>query len=81
MVLFKDLQGQIERMTKFLGKTLTEEQMIKLTKHLHINNFEKNESVNMEDVRKDGVAMINNRKDLKFIRKGHIVTFLINCQK
>jgi hypothetical protein len=66
----KDLRGQIERMAKFLGKTLTDEQLIKLTSHLHINNFENNQSVNMEDVRKDGVAMINNRNDLKFIRKG-----------
>ena len=57
-------------MAKFLGKTLSEEQLVRLTEHLKIANFEKNESVNMEDVRRDGVAFNNTKSDVKFVRKG-----------
>ena len=68
--LKKDLRGQIERVAKFLDKTLTEEQLVRLTEHLKIASFEKNESVNMEDVRRDGVAFNNTKTDVKFVRKG-----------
>ena len=64
------MRGQIERVAKFLGKTLTEEQLTRLTEHLKIASFEKNESVNLEDVRRDGVAFNNTKSDVKFIRKG-----------
>ena len=52
-------------MAKFLGKTLTEEQLTRLTEHLKIASFEKNESVNLEDVRRDGVAFNNTKLDVK----------------
>ena len=68
--LKKDLRGQIQRVAKFLDKTLTEEQLVRLTEHLKIASFEKNESVNMEDVRRDGVAFNNTKTDVKFVRKG-----------
>ena len=57
-------------MATFLGKTLNEDQLVRLTEHLKIANFEKNESVNMEDVRRDGVAFNNTKTDVKFVRKG-----------
>ena len=52
-------------MAKFLGKTLTEEQLTRLTEHLKIASFKKNESVNLEGVRKDGVAFNNTKLDVK----------------
>ena len=36
---------------------------------MRFENFEKNESVNMEDIKKDGIAMRSDSEE-KFIRKG-----------
>jgi hypothetical protein len=49
-----------------LGKELTDEQLTKLTDHLRIDNFEKNESVNNESGKKMGMMS----QEGKFIRKG-----------
>ena len=49
-----------------MGKELTEEQLTKLTDHLRIDNFEKNESVNNESAKKMGMMS----QEGKFIRKG-----------
>ena len=56
-------------MAQFLGKTLTRDQVQRLTDHLQFGQFEKNESVNFEDVRKAGIGM-NKDASTKFIRKG-----------
>lgn len=54
------------RISSFLGKQLTDEQLTKLTQHLSFDKFSKNESVNME-ICKDVGCMSSNGK---FIRKG-----------
>jgi hypothetical protein len=67
----KDLRGQIERVAKFLDKKLTEEQLTRLTEHLRIANFVKNEAVNMENASRKGEFM-NDEGSNKFIRKGYL---------
>jgi hypothetical protein len=50
----------------FLGKTLTEEQVQRLSEHLKFDNFKNNKSVNFEFMKEIGLAP----KDLYFMRKG-----------
>jgi hypothetical protein len=50
----------------FLNQKPTDEQLDKITEHLRFDNFEKNESVNNEPVKKLGLMNL----DGKFIRKG-----------
>jgi len=64
--LKSDLQGQLEKMAKFLGKDLSEDQLNRLMEHLKFENIRKNESVNNESGKKMG--MMN--EDGNFIRKG-----------
>lgn len=57
-------------MAQFLNKKkLTEDEMKKLIHHLEFGQFERNESVNFEDVRKAGIGL-NSDASTKFIRKG-----------
>ena len=60
------MRGEIEKVAKFLGKSLNEEQLAKLTEHLRFDNFEKNEAVNNEGAKKSGAFNL----DGKFVRKG-----------
>ena len=70
------MSGEIQRVAKFLDKMLTDDQqLIRLTDHLRIENFEKNESVNLENVRRQGVIMNNNENQIKFVRKGDFLIF------
>ncbi len=62
----KDLRGEIVKVAAFLNQTPTDEQLDKITEHLRFDNFEKNESVNNEPVKKLGLMNL----DGKFIRKG-----------
>ena len=55
-----------------MGKELTDEQLTKLTDHLRIDNFEKNESVNNESAKKMGMMS----QEGKFIRKGADVDYI-----
>nr|CAH0099007.1 unnamed protein product [Daphnia galeata] len=64
--LKKDLLGEIRKVATFLGKSLSEEQLTGLREHLKFDKFSKNESVNMEMVRKLGGI----NPDGHFIRKG-----------
>ncbi|KAI9553518.1 hypothetical protein GHT06_021436 [Daphnia sinensis] len=64
--LKRNLRGEIEKIAKFLGKTLTEDQLVKLTEHLRFDNFAKNETVNCE-IGKE-IGLMNNSGH--FIRKG-----------
>ncbi|KAI9555126.1 hypothetical protein GHT06_017641 [Daphnia sinensis] len=64
--LKKDLRGEIEKVAKFLGKSLSEEQLTDLREHLRFDNFAKNESVNMEAAKQFGGM----KMDGHFIRKG-----------
>lgn len=53
-------------MVRFLGKSLSEEQLTQLTEHLRIDQFAKNEAVNYEVCKELG--FMNNSGH--FIRKG-----------
>ena len=53
----------IKRVADFLGKTYNEEEIKKLSEHLHINNFRNNPMVNKENV---GLM----EKGFSFIRDG-----------
>jgi hypothetical protein len=50
----------------FLGKSLGEEELVKLTEHLKFDNFKTNESVNNESGKKTGAF----NQEGNFIRKG-----------
>lgn len=63
---FQDLRGEIEKISKFLGKTLTNEQLTKLTEHLRFDNFAKNETVNLDFGKELGFM----KNSGNFIRKG-----------
>ena len=62
----QNLRGEIEKVASFLGKSLTEEQLSKLTQHLRVDQFAKNEAVNYEICKELG--FMNNSGN--FIRKG-----------
>lgn len=72
-MFFQDLPATVRRVADFYGKTLSEEQIDKLAQHLHFDNFKKNKTVNMEDMKEAGVF----RSDGDFIRKGEYSTFII----
>ena len=63
------MPASIRRVADFFGKQLNEEQMHRLCDHLSIENFKKNKSVNLEDMREVGVLV----KGETFIRKGKSV--------
>ncbi|CAD0196950.1 unnamed protein product [Chrysodeixis includens] len=62
----KDKPAAIRRIAAFFGKTITEEQVARLSDHLDIKNFKKNKSVNNEEL-KDS-ALFDPKES--FIRKG-----------
>ncbi|XP_047988272.1 luciferin sulfotransferase-like [Leguminivora glycinivorella] len=63
--LLKDIPLYIKRVADFLNKKLTDDQITKLTEHLNIKNFRKNESVNPTWIDKSGDPNAEG-----FIRKG-----------
>lgn len=65
-MLTQDLRGGIVKISEFLGKPLSEDQLTKLTEHLRFDNFAKNETVNCE-IGKE-IGLMNNSGN--FIRKG-----------
>ena len=70
------MRGEIEKVATFLNKSPTEEQLDKVTDLLKFDNFEKNESVNLnEALMKRGVL----NSDGKFMRKGWFYGLRINC--
>ena len=46
----KDLPAVIRKVSGFLNKTMTEDDVAKLTEHLAFNNMKKNQAVNNEDL-------------------------------
>jgi Sulfotransferase domain len=60
------LKGSIKKVADFLNKSLTEEKLTKLTEHLRIDNFAKNDAVNYEVGKEMGFMKTSGR----FIRKG-----------
>ena len=64
------MRGEIEKIAKFLGKSLTDEQLDRMTSHLRIDTFSKNEMANYE------IGKINGLMNLdagNFVRKGQPV--------
>ncbi|XP_059056991.1 luciferin sulfotransferase-like isoform X2 [Achroia grisella] len=64
--LYKDLPAAVRRVSQFLNKPVSEEQVSRLCEHLHIDNFRNNKSVNLEGIKNIGLM----KKDAVFIRKG-----------
>lgn len=62
----KNLRGGIEKVAKFLGKSLSEDQLEKLVQHLTFENLSKNSAVNKEDGKTSGSF----HEDGNFMRKG-----------
>merc|ERR1740128_321186 len=62
----RNLRGEIEKVCKFLGKSLSEAQVQSLLNHLRFDNFAKNEAVNYNPAKKGGFANDSGN----FIRKG-----------
>lgn len=71
----QNLKGEIEKVTKFLGKSLTEDQILKLREHLKVDNFAKNDSVNFEIGKK--VGFLN--QEGQFVRKGALSCEFLKC--
>ncbi|KAF2883514.1 hypothetical protein ILUMI_22687 [Ignelater luminosus] len=67
-----DLPAVIRKVSTFLGKTYTEEEMKKLTEHLSFQSMKKNPATNHEEIfeenRRTGIATSNN----PFIRSGQV---------
>lgn len=63
----KDLPGTIRKVADFLGKSFTEEQIEKLSDHLHIRNFKNNPSVNCEELKR--IKLLNSAEQ-SFVRSG-----------
>ncbi|CAK1581653.1 unnamed protein product [Parnassius mnemosyne] len=66
--LSKDLPACVRRVAKFLGKEITQEQIEKLCEHLKFDNFKKNKSVNLDNMK--GTGLWNEKES--FIRKGKV---------
>ena len=64
----QNLSGEIQKISQFLGKQLSENQVTLLLEHLRFDSFAKNQSVNWESGKKAGI--LHNSNDLNFIRKG-----------
>ncbi|CAH4037220.1 unnamed protein product [Pieris brassicae] len=64
--LKKDLPAMINRVSDFMGKKYSDEEVATLCEHLHVNNFKKNPSLNIEIFKELGLT----KPDLEFIRRG-----------
>lgn len=50
-----NLEESLKKLSKFLGKPLTENDLPRLIDHLHIKNFKNNPAVNYEELRDLGI--------------------------
>ncbi|XP_059617444.1 luciferin sulfotransferase-like [Phlebotomus argentipes] len=73
----RDLRDVILRTAKFLGKTLTEDEVQLLCRHLSFDAMQKNKSVNKKDVLAEMNAITGSEssESFSFIRKGQIGGF------
>lgn len=60
------MRGVVERVAAHLGKTVTEEQMVRVLEHLSFKQMAKGEADNIEIIRKAGVM----NEGGSFFRKG-----------
>ncbi|XP_026330970.1 sulfotransferase 1C4-like [Hyposmocoma kahamanoa] len=65
--LSKELKGTARRVANFFGKSYSEEQLDQLCDFLSFDNFKKNESVDLKELRDVGMFDAQNKN---FIRKG-----------
>ncbi|CAG9829238.1 unnamed protein product [Diabrotica balteata] len=63
----KNLDPVLQKLSKFLGKNYSTEEMSYLSNHLSIDNFKNNKSVNNEDFKDLGIL---NRTEGNFVRSG-----------
>ena len=61
------MRGEIEKIAGFLGKNLTEGQLDRMTEHLRVDAFAKNESANFEVGKTTGLMNLGAGN---FVRKG-----------
>ncbi|KAM3963076.1 sulfotransferase 1C4-like [Aphomia sociella] len=66
--LSKDLPAIVRRVAQFLNKPVTEEQVVRLCDHLHIDNFKRNPSVNFDELKVFGML----DRTQHFVRKGKV---------
>ncbi|XP_059622666.1 luciferin sulfotransferase-like [Phlebotomus argentipes] len=74
----RDLPSVIEKTAKFLGKSLSKEQILTLADYLSFDTFSKNTSVNREDMFLQLCNTMNldrEKQDYNFIRKGKSGSF------
>ncbi|KAL4714545.1 hypothetical protein ACJJTC_006591 [Scirpophaga incertulas] len=64
--LVKDMPTQIRKVAKFLGKSMSDEQVDLLSEHLRFDNFKKNKSLNYDILQELCVSKANK----SFVRKG-----------
>jgi hypothetical protein len=62
----QDIKGTIRKIANHYGKQVTEDQIKILADHLHIDNFRKNNAVNLEEL---PFTKVQNPK-ASFIREG-----------
>ena len=61
------MRGEIEKIAQFLDKCLTEEQLDRMTHHLRVDTFSKNETANYEVGKTNGLMNLDAGN---FVRKG-----------
>ncbi|GLV45842.1 Sulfotransferase 4 [Carabus blaptoides fortunei] len=66
--IIRDMPGTIDKVAEFLGKTLTVYQKTELEAHLRFENFQKNTSVNFDNLRD---LHVTNEDVPSFIRQGN----------
>nr|CAD7575416.1 unnamed protein product [Timema californicum] len=72
----KDLPSTVRKVAQFLNKSLSEEQVAQMSKHLNIENFRRNPAVNMDFLKEVGLL---NSGEQSFIRKDGLSKELQNC--
>lgn len=66
----KDLPATIRKVAKFLDKTMTDEEVVKLTSYLSIENFRDNPAVNQHELKEVRICV---SKEAAFVRNGKTV--------
>ena len=66
------MRREIKKMSNFLGKELTEEELLKLESHLSFSNFEKTDAVNCVPIKRSGLMHLDAGN---FFRKGIIYIY------
>lgn len=68
-----DLKSVIRQTAKFLGKTLNDDEVLKLEDHLSFESMKTNKSVNNEDEGREMAELFKNgSENIRFIRQGKV---------